>query len=127
MVNPGNADTLTVMWTQQVDFMNLLHEKRGFPEFPTDLTSKAGQKFLKDIAHHVMDELYEAMQHLKNAKSHRVTLIPDVDRDAFKEELIDAQHLLFELLIASGISQQEFVEAYLAKGGKNVIRIENGY
>jgi len=120
-------DSLTEMWNQQEAFMRLLQETRGFPDFPTDITSKKGQKFLKDITHHMMDELFEAGQHLKNAKSHRATLVPEVDREAFKEELVDALHLYLELVIASGITLPELVEAYMKKGETNVSRIRNGY
>lgn len=120
-------DHLKDMWDQQVEFMKLLQEKRGFPEFPADLTSKKGQQFLKDIRNHLMEELFEAGQHLKNAKSHRVTNIPQVDREAYKEELADALHLFFELVIASGISREEMVEAYIKKGNVNFERIGNGY
>ena len=123
----ADAIDMKVLWDQQVRFMHLLQEKRGFPKFPTDITSKAGQKFLKDITHHMMDELFEAGQHLKNAKSHRATLIPEIDREAYKEELVDALHLYFELVIASGITLEELCEAYLKKGCINEERIENGY
>jgi hypothetical protein len=122
-----SGDQLAIMWHDQIDFMHLLQEKRGFPQFPTDITSKQGQKFLNDIRHHIMDELFEAGQHLKNAKSHRATELPDVDREAYKEELVDALHLYFELVIASGISLEELVKAYLDKGAVNVARIESGY
>jgi NTP pyrophosphatase (non-canonical NTP hydrolase) len=123
----AHLDRLDVMWHQQDAFMCLLQEKRGFPEFPTDLASKKGQQFLKDIRNHLMEELFEAGQHLKNAKSHRATDIPEVDREAYKEELVDALHLYFELVIASGISLDELFQAYMAKGRVNVDRIKNGY
>lgn len=123
----SRRDRLVVMWDEQVAFMRLLQEKRGFPEFPTDITSKKGQKFLNDIRHHIMDELFEAGQHLKNAKSHRATEIPEVDREAYKEELVDAQKLLLELLIASGITLDEFVEAFAKKGVINSNRILGSY
>src|SRR5579863_7364848 len=122
-----DLDRLGRMWEQQEAFMRLLQQKRGFPEFPTDISSKNGQKFLNDIRHHVVDELHEAAQHLKNAKSHRATEIPEVDREAYKEELVDALHLYLELVIASGISLDELVKAYLDKGEVNVDRINNGY
>ena len=121
------AIDMKVLWDQQLAFMRLLQEKRGFPQFPVDITSKPGQRLLKDITHHMMDELFEAGQHLKNAKSHRATLVPEVDREAYKEELVDALHLYFELIIASGITLEELCEAYLAKGDVNVRRIESGY
>jgi hypothetical protein len=122
-----SADKLQKMWDQQTSFMHLLQEKRNFPEFPTDITSKSGQKFLKDITYHMMDELFEAGQHLKNAKSHRATELPDVDREAYKEELVDSLHLYFELVIASGITLDELFKAYMKKGETNVLRITNGY
>lgn len=115
------------MWDQQLEFMKLLQRKRNFPQFPTDITSKKGQQFLKDIRNHMMEELFEAGQHLKNAKSHRATELPEIDREAYKEELVDALHLYFELVIASGISLDELVEAYLDKGKINQTRIETGY
>lgn len=120
-------DRLNQMWDQQEAFMRLLQRKRGFPDFPTDITAKKGQQFLKDIRNHLMEELFEAGQHLKNAKSHRATELPEVDREAYKEELVDALHLYFELVIASGVSLDELFEAYMAKGNINFDRIENGY
>lgn len=120
-------DRLDQMWEQQEAFMRLLQDKRNFPQFPTDLTSKKGQQFLKDIRNHLMEELFEAGQHLKNAKSHRATDVPEVDREAYKEELVDALHLYFELVIASGITAQELVDAYLKKGATNFERIRTGY
>ena len=120
-------DRLETMWQQQVDFMRLLQQKRGFPEFPTDISSKKGQQFLEGIYFHIMKELFEAGQHLKNSKSHRATEITEVDREAYKEELVDALHLYFELVIASGISLEELVKAYLDKGEVNIDRINSGY
>lgn len=120
-------DQLSMMWDQQVEFMNLLREKRGFPEFPTDITSKKGQQFLEGISFHLMKELFEAGQHLKNSKSHRATEITEVDFDAYKEELVDVLHLFFEMCIASGITKQALFEAYIDKGDVNTQRIKNGY
>lgn len=120
-------DRLALMWQQQHEFMRLLQEKRNFPEFPADITSKKGQQFLKDIRNHILEELFEAGQHLKNAKSHRATELPDVDNLAYIEELVDVLHLYFELVIASGITLDELYETYLKKGEINTQRIINGY
>ncbi len=120
-------DRLDTMWDQQESFMHLLQEERGFPEFPTDITSKKGQQFLNGITHHMMDELFEANQHLRNKKSHRATEIKEIDREAYKEELVDALHLYFEVCIAAGISLDELYGAYMAKGATNVTRIKTGY
>lgn len=115
------------MWEQQYDFMRLLQEKRGFPQFPVDISSKHGQKLLEDISFHMMKELFEAGQHLKNSKSHRITEIKDVDQDAYLEELVDVLHLYFEVCIAAGITPERLKESYLAKGRTNFGRINTGY
>ena len=120
-------DRLKAMWDQQESFMKLLQRERNFPEFPTDITSKKGQQFLDGISFHLMKELFEAGQHLKNNKSHRVTEIKEVDREAYKEELVDALHLYLEICIAAGISMDELFEAYIAKGEINTKRILSGY
>jgi NTP pyrophosphatase (non-canonical NTP hydrolase) len=121
------TDQLNDMWSQQERFMRLLQEKRGFPEFPTDVTSKKGQQFLDGISFHLMKELFEAGQCLKNSKAHRATEITSFDREAYKEELVDVLHLYFEICIAAGISLPELVEAYMSKGDTNFDRINNGY
>jgi hypothetical protein len=119
--------TVQMLWDDQFSFMKLLQEKRGFPEFPVDITSKVGQQFLEGISFHMMKELFEAGQHLKNAKAHRATEIKEVDMSAYREELVDVLHLFFELVIASGITIDELTETYFAKGRINHDRISNGY
>lgn len=122
-----NNDRLLEMWHQQYEFMKLLQEKRGFPQFPVDITTKEGQKFLKGITHECMGELFEANQELKNSKAHRATEITNLDRDAYLEELVDSLHFFFEIAIASGISVTELYAAYMKKGDVNTNRIKNGY
>ena len=119
-------DMLVQMFSQQETFMNLLKEKRGFPDFPVDLTSKVGQKLLKNISYECADELHEARQHLKQ-KDHRISDMGDIDRAEYTEELVDALHYFFEIVIASGISVDELFEAYLKKGDVNTARITGDY
>jgi hypothetical protein len=122
-----DTDRLGHMFHQQKEFMDLLRERRGFPEFPMDLSKKESQRFIKAIAHDAMGELFEAVQELKNSKGHRATEIDEFDRQAYVEELVDTQKFLFEILHLSGISIEEFFEAYLAKGEINTQRIIKGY
>jgi uncharacterized protein (DUF2344 family) len=122
-----NSDRLQVMWEQQEKFMQLLRQKRSFPEFPVDIQSKDGQKFLKDITHECMHELFEANVELKNSKSHRATEIKEIDRQSYITELIDSLHYFFEIAIASGITLDELYAAYIDKGNTNTQRILNGY
>ena len=49
------------------------------------------QKYLRDIALYGVEEIFEALQHLKNWKAHRQTdLGGDFNRDDFLEEMVDA-------------------------------------
>jgi len=120
-------DKLKEMWDQQTSFMELLQDKRNFPDFPVDVSSKAGQKFLKGITHECMHELFEANLILKNSKDHRETDVSEFDRSSYVEELVDALHYFFEIAISSGVSMDELHEAYMKKGKINVDRIKNGY
>lgn len=119
-------DKFDEIFRDQRDFMELLQRERNFPEFPVDITSKEGQKLLKTISYELTDELHEARQHLKN-KSHRATLINEVDREAYVEELADSLHYFVELLIASGITPDEIFDSYMRKGEVNRKRIVGGY
>jgi dimeric dUTPase (all-alpha-NTP-PPase superfamily) len=70
-----------------------------------------------------MGELWEANSLLKNSKDHRITDVNDFDRKKYVEECVDALHYFFEIMIASGITKQELVDAYLEKGEVNKRRI----
>ena len=120
-------DKLKEMWLQQEQFMDLLRNHRNFPEYPVDLTSKSGQKFLKGITHECMHELFEANQALKNSKDHRATDVKDFDREHYVEELVDALHYFFEIAILSNVQVDELYSAYMKKGNINIERIKNGY
>jgi predicted house-cleaning noncanonical NTP pyrophosphatase (MazG superfamily) len=120
-------DKLQEMWNQQEKFMELLQSRRGFPEFPLDMKSKTGQKFLKGITHECMHELFEANLLLKNSKDHRATDVKEFNREDYIEELVDALHYFFEIAICSGVTMDELHEAYMKKGRININRIENGY
>lgn len=121
------ADRFESMWDQQKSFMKLLKEKRNFPDFPVDLSSKSGQKFIKGLMHECMDELHESLQHLKNSKDHRATEITSFDRAEFVEELCDSLHYFIEIAIAAGVSPEELFESYMKKGEINRQRILKGY
>jgi uncharacterized protein YktA (UPF0223 family) len=115
------------MYSQQKHFMQLLKQYRNFPNFPVALSSKDGQKLLKHYTHECMHELFEANQMLKNSKDHRATQVLDFDKDKYLEELSDALHYFFEIVILSGISPDELYESYMKKGTINIDRIKNGY
>lgn len=115
------------MFEQQRQFMCILQKYRNFPIFPVDIVSKAGQKFLKEITHECMHELFEANQKLKNSKNHRITNITEFNREDYIEELVDVLHYFFEIIILSGVSIDELYLAYMKKGEINKKRIESNY
>lgn len=120
-------DTLALMFSEQRKFMELLQKERGFPSFPVDLSSKVGQRLVKEISHDCMHELFEAVHLLRNSKSHRKTDVSEFNRDAFLEELADVLHYLVEIFIVSGISPEEMYRAYMKKGTINTSRILSDY
>lgn len=86
-----------------------------YPETPIDLTNKKTQQHLRDLALRGVEEVFEAVQELKNAKSHRQTEITDFDRSAFKEEMVDSFNYFLSLLIIMGVTPDELFEAYVSK------------
>lgn len=118
---------MTRLFEQQAAFMKLLETKGLFPAFPVDIKSKLGQKLCKDIAHDAMDELHEAIQHLRNSKQHRVTEIKEFDHEKYVEELVDHLHFFIELCIVSSVSAQDLCDAYFRKGEINIERVNAGY
>ena len=127
LLDKNQSEKLDYMFYQQYKFMKLLQRKRNFPQFPVDLTTKVGQKIVKDIMHDGMHELFEAIVLLKNVKDHRVTEMNDIDREHFLEELVDAQHYFVEVCILCGISSRELFTAFMEKGRVNIKRILSGY
>jgi len=123
----NDSDRLKQMFEQQTSFMKLLKLKRGFPEFPLDLNLKENQVFCKHIVYEIMGELFEAVQELRNSKSHRVTDVKEFNRDKLVEEVVDSLHYFHELCILMDITPNELFHAYMKKGDVNVKRINNNY
>jgi dimeric dUTPase (all-alpha-NTP-PPase superfamily) len=74
-----------------------------------------------------VEEMFEALQHLKNWKPHRVTEVKDFDRDEFLEEVVDAFNYFFSLIILTGFTSEDLYEAYLKKDSVIHERLDNGY
>ncbi len=90
--------------------------------------SKDGQKYLRDLALHGVEEMFEALQHLKNWKSHRQTDIDEeFNKEEFLEEIVDAFNYFFSLMIHLNIDSDEFFKAYLDKDIIINDRLKNGY
>jgi hypothetical protein len=124
-----STDKLESMFELREEFMQLLCERFTgyYPEWPVDVTKKESQILLRDVTLKGVEEMFEALQELKNAKSHRQTELPHLDRDAFLEEIVDAMKYFFTTLKLVGVTPEELHEAYLKKHEKICDRLRSGY
>lgn len=119
-------DMLETMWRLQEEFMEELKENDKMVEWPVDLTSKAGQRLIKETAFNMDCELHEAMMTLKN-KVHRLSEVRMLDRDHYVEELGDTLAFFMEICILSGISPVEMYQEYKRKNAIVRQRLKDGY
>ena len=124
-----STDKLNEMFELQQQFMHMLCDRfEGYyPTWPLDVTKKESQTLLRDVTLKGVEEMFEALQELKNAKSHRQTDVPDLDREAFLEENVDAMKYFFTTLMLVGITPDELHAAYVKKHQKICKRLQEGY
>ena len=101
---------------------------QSYPDFPVDISEKSSQQFCRDLALRGVEEMFEALQHLKNWKPHRLTEIRDeIDKEEFLEEIVDAFNYFMALLIVVDVDEEKLFEAYLKKDQKIRKRLDEGY
>ena len=123
-------DKLESMFQMRREFMTALsaHVPNAYPQLPIDLSSKKSQQHFRDLALRGVEEIFEALQHLKNTKPHRVTEINDpVDVEAFKEEMVDAFNFFFTLLILMDVDANDLYRTFVMKDEIIHQRIKNRY
>jgi len=98
-----------------------------YPEWPVDLTNKASQQVLRDTALKGVEEMFEALQHLKNWKPHKQTEVKEFNREEFLEEVVDAFNYFFSLLVLTGVDANELFDAYIKKDTIIHDRLRTGY
>jgi hypothetical protein len=111
-------DRLSNIFKQREEFMHMLRQKfpNAYPvEWPVNLSNKDAQSNVRDIALKGVEEMFEALQHLKNWKDHRTTDMPEIDRDEFLEEVVDSFNYFFSLLILAGFNADDFFEMFEKK------------
>ena len=121
---------LEEMFNLRLSFMRMMKDTipGSYPDFPVDIAEKASQQVCRDLALKGVEEMFEALQHLKNWKPHRVTNVEqELDREEFLEEVVDALNYFFAMLIVTGFDEKELFEAYLKKDSKIRQRLINGY
>lgn len=121
-------DMLSTMFRQQRDHMaaysNIGHEPVP-PHLHGDLNNRQIQAAVREFASYTVEELYEAINHLKNKPWKQTDC--DTDVEAFKEELADAWHFFIELHIIAGLDPIDVFRAYFQKAFINAHRQNSGY
>jgi hypothetical protein len=122
-------DRLDKIFELRKSFMSMLEDVKpgSYPLWPLDISSKASQQVLRDTALKGIEEMFEALQHLKNWKPHRSTEMPDFDRTDFLEEVVDAFNYFLSVLVLVGVTEDEFFEAYNKKDSIIRSRLTSGY
>lgn len=98
-----------------------------YPGWPINPCEKSSQLIIRDIALRGVEEMFEAVQHLKNSKPHRQTNVPDFNREEFVEEFVDAINYFFSVLILLGVDSNELFESYKKKHAIILERIQKKY
>lgn len=120
------ADKLDKAFALQREFMDMLVEHDKFPEYPVDLTSKLGQRFVKECAFNLIEELMEASFTLKN-RQHKLSEDTEVDYDHFREELGDTFAYFIEVCLLCGITADDLYAEYSRKNQIVRRRLQEGY
>ena len=120
-----SSDRLEEIFSLREEFMVKINSRfpGAYPEWPVDLTSKKDQQAIREFAFRGMEELFEALLHLKNWKDHR-NGTGDFDRAEFLEEMIDAYKYFTAILVLVGVDGDEFFEAYKNKHNKICARLD---
>ena len=94
------------------------------PEWPIDLADRKSQRACRDFALRATEELFEAILMLKRWKGHRVIDQAEIDRQAFTEEIVDSLHYIIEVMILTGVSEDQLYDAFVKKHEINMQRID---
>jgi hypothetical protein len=126
---PPVPDRFDEMFRLRERFMHALSKSRphSSSEWPLDLSSKEAQRHLRDVGLRGVEEVFEALNHLKNWKPHRKTEVPEFDREKFLEEWVDAFNYFFSVLILAGFTPHDIYEAYVNKDQIIHDRLKNDY
>ena len=110
-------DRLLEIFRRREAFMKKLQESSGSGQlqWPLDLSIKENQQHVRDMALRGVEEMFEALQHLKNWKPHRKTEITEFDRGEFLEEIVDAFNYFLSILVLTGFDDKDLMAAYRKK------------
>ena len=122
---------LEEMFEKRLEFINEMKSVMpgSYPSFPLDMSKKSSQQVCRDLALKGVEEMFEALQHLKNWKPHRQTDLSkeEIDKDAFLEEIVDAFNYFLAMLIVTGFNEKDLYDAFLSKHVIIKNRLSDGY
>lgn len=121
-------DILSTMFAQQRKHMqaySLIGHEPVEPHLHGCINNREVQAALREFASYTVEELYEAINLLKN-RPWKQTDSP-TSPEEFKEELADAWHFFIELHILAGIDPVEVFKLYFRKSLVNEHRQQTGY
>lgn len=123
------SDRLSEIFKKREIFMCLIKAKfiDTYPDWPIDISQKNSQATVRETALKGVEEMFEALGHLKNWKPHRETDVPEFDREEFLEEVVDSFNYFFSLLILLGVDSEEFYDAFNKKDEIIKERLAKGY
>tara|TARA_B100001059_G_C17616082_1_gene467058 strand:- start:377 stop:754 length:378 start_codon:yes stop_codon:yes gene_type:complete len=124
-----STDKLKDIFCKRESFMLLIKEKYPdtYTSWPVDISEKNSQAIIRETALKGVEEMFEALGHLKNWKPHRETDVPEINREEFLEEIVDAFNYFFSLMILMGVDVDEFYNAFNAKDNIIRRRLKKGY
>ena len=122
-------DRLLEIFERREAFMKSLQETSSveIESWPLDLSKKQSQQHVRDMALRGVEEMFEALQHLKNWKPHRKTEVKEFDREEFLEEIVDAFNYFLSILILTGFDDKDLMSAYRKKDEIINERLRTGY
>ena len=125
----ATIDKLDSMFELREIFMHAMKMRKPdeYPSWPIDLGDKRSQQHARDMALRGVEEMFEALQHLKNWKPHRMTEVKEFDRTEFIEEVVDAFNYFLSVLVLTGVSSAELYAAYKEKDAVIHERLREGY
>lgn len=131
-VDLPEGDLLKAIFERQsklIEKYDPIESERGFITIPPEQRGQLDHRFvqyrIKDVNSRCVEELYEAMNCLKNKpwKQTEVT----TDKVHFYEEIADALHFFIELCITSGLDAEDLALMYLKKSEVNKFRQRSKY
>lgn len=126
---PTDGDKLENIFDRQRELENRyegIETKNGYPPpTSTDLDDPARQRYLKDAAYRVVEELSEATNCLKNKPWKSSPIL--TDKVHFYEEVSDAFHFFVRFCINAGLDADDLYRLYFKKSEVNKFRQESNY